>query len=104
MALYTEAAAHILAEEEAADAVLVPTVGELVADRFQDLAANPARFTAYLDGLELTHGADPAMAAYIARARVQLAGLAGGSADTTPHASWLDRSPQVAEATEGAPQ
>lgn len=23
---------------------------------------------------------------------------------TTPHASWLDRSPQVAEATEGAPQ
>jgi hypothetical protein len=76
--------------------MLVPTVGELVADRFQDLAANPARFTAYLDGLELTHGEDPAMAAYIARSRARLAA-------SVPATSSLDHLPQVVEAPQGGP-
>ena len=64
MRLYRDAAAHILAEEQAAEVASVPSGGDLVAARTAELVATPdvrARLAAYVDHLERTHGADPAM-------------------------------------------
>ncbi|MEV4672670.1 hypothetical protein AB0K34_13530 [Actinomadura sp. NPDC049382] len=75
-ALYGEAAAHILAEEQAAEAASVPTGTAMVADRFADLTATPetrAAFSAYLDRLASLHPDDNAMGAYIASARAAIA-------------------------------
>ena len=74
-ARYSEAYAYHLAAEEAADAVLVQPVDDMVAARLHDLTATPtdrARFLAYLDQLEQTHGHEPAMAAYISTTRAVL--------------------------------
>ena len=74
--IYREADAHILAEEEAADALHVATCDELVAARVDVLLATPemrTRFAAYLDGLGLTHGTDRAMRAVIDEGRARLA-------------------------------
>lgn len=128
--IYGVAAAHILAEEQAADAAALPSGADLVGARFAELTATPdgrARFAMYLDRLEITHGRDRAMRHFIDERRAHLAtypdgpGHPGSAPDgdpatvpdgpdhtppaditTTPHASWLDRTPQVAEATEGA--
>lgn len=76
MRIYREAGAHILAEEQAADALSLPTRDELVAARIDALIATPdgrARYTAYLDGLETTHGHDRAMRLVIDSGRARLA-------------------------------
>ena len=73
--LYSVAGAFIVAEEEAADALHIATCDELVAARVDDLLAAPetrARYAAYLDGLELTHGTDVAMRAVIDEGRARL--------------------------------
>ena len=88
LGLYAVAGAHVLAEEEAADAVHVATCDELVAARVGDLLATPEtrrRYAAYLDGLELTHGRDRAMRAVIDEGRARLAEFADGP-DHTAHA------------------
>lgn len=75
MSLYQEAAAHILAEEQAAGAVSVPTGGDLVAARAAALTETHdgrARLAAYVDRLERTHGDDPAMRPFIDRFRAAL--------------------------------
>jgi hypothetical protein len=117
MLLYPEAAAHLVAEEEAAEAASAPPRGaDLAAARYGSLTATSegrARFSAYLDHLSVTHAHDPVMVAFVRRHRDRLADTAGPAptdgpartapADTTPHAARLDRSPQVAAATEGDP-
>lgn len=116
MAIYTEAAAQILAEEEAAEAAPKPSVDALVAARTAELTSTQVgrdRFAAYLDRLSVTYAQDPRMLAFVRRSRALLADAAGPApvdgptrttpADITPHAARLDRSPQVAAATEGAP-
>jgi hypothetical protein len=74
--LYSVAGAFLVAEEEAADALHVATADEMVAERVGDLLATPearARYAAYLDGLEVTHGTDEAMRAVIDEGRARLA-------------------------------
>lgn len=74
--IYREADAHILAEEEAADALHVAPCDELVAARVDGLLATVEtrrQYAAYLDGLELTHGTDEAMRAVIDEGRARLA-------------------------------
>ena len=74
--IYREADAHILAEEQATDALMIPTGADLVAARADDLVATPetrARYTAFLDRLEVTHGTDRWMRPVIDEGRARLA-------------------------------
>lgn len=76
MRIYREAAAHILAEEQAAEARALPTESDLVTARTVALTVTPddqARLAAYVDRLEQTHGDDPAMRLVIDRFRAALA-------------------------------
>lgn len=76
MAIYTEATAHILAEEQAAETAALSTGSDLVAARTVALtvtAEDRARLAAYVDRLEQTHGDDPAMRPVIDRFRAALA-------------------------------
>ncbi len=76
MAIYTEATAHILAEEQAAETAHAPTGRDHVTARTATLTATPdgqVRLTAYVDRLERTHGEDPAMRPVIDRFRAALA-------------------------------
>lgn len=78
---YSTAYAYELAQEQAAEAVVVPTMDDMVAARLRDLTATPetrAGFLSYLDQLEQTHGHEPAMAAYISTTRARL------GADSSP--------------------
>src|SRR5690606_19059314 len=110
----TQAAAQILAEEEAAEAARKPSVDALVAARTAELTSTQVgrdRFAAYLDRLSVTYAQDPRMLAFVRRSRALLADAAGpdpvdgptrtAPADIAPRAARLDRSPQVAAATEG---
>lgn len=92
MAIYTEAAAQILAEEEAAEAATKPSVDALVAARTAELTSTQVgrdRFAAYLDRLSVTYAQDPRMLAFVRRSRALLADAAGsppvdGPTRTTP--------------------
>ena len=85
-AIYTEATAHILAEELAAEASSVPTGADLVTARISNLTTpdTRAQFATYLDRLTATHGRDPAMAAYIRRSRALLAETAPSAPQIGP--------------------
>ena len=85
-AIYTEATAHILAEELAAETSTVPTGADLVTARTSNLTTpdTRAQFATYLDRLAATHGDDEAMAAYIRRSRALLAEAASAAPLTGP--------------------
>jgi hypothetical protein len=108
--LYSVAGAFIVAEEEAADALHVAMCDELVAARVDDLLATPetrARYAAYLDALELTHGTDQAMRAVIDEGRARLAAFEDdpehpGSAPDAPLARTPDGADHTAPADEEA--
>lgn len=95
MLLYPEAAAHLVAEEEAAEAASAPPRGaDLVAARYGSLTATSegrARFSAYLDHLSVTHAHDPVMVAFVRRHRDRLADAAGPApVDAPAHTAPAD--------------